>query len=237
MQNQLALSCLVPLTLLAAACGDEATTTGAGGGGGSDPNDPYTLVPAERLEADPATACPAAFASTAPSAGNNPGFESGGQTRDLFVILPPASFTGPRPLLIGFNGTGETGQSFSDRAKLSELAERGFIVVSPSSVGNGTVWPVWDAMHAPDDPDDANKDLAMFDALVPCIAGHFEVDAKRLYASVERIGNTSITIHVEVYAERGTGREQVVKVTEANLTYVAIDGDGRPRPIVRRGAG
>jgi acyl-CoA thioesterase YciA len=61
-------------------------------------------------------------------------------------------------------------------------------------------------------------------------------DLLSFYASVERIGNTSITIHVEVYAERGTGREQVVKVTEANLTYVAIDGDGRPRPIVRRGA-
>jgi poly(3-hydroxybutyrate) depolymerase len=188
MRSQLAASCLVPLTLLAAACGDEATTTGSGGGGGSDPNDPYTLVPAERLEADPATACPAAFTSTAPSAGNNPGFESGGQTRDLFVILPPASFTGPRPLLIGFNGTGETGKSFSDRAKLSELAERGFVVVSPNSVGNGTVWPVWDAMHAPDDPDTANKDLAMFDALVPCIAGHFEVDAKRIYVAGHSAG-------------------------------------------------
>lgn len=62
-------------------------------------------------------------------------------------------------------------------------------------------------------------------------------DLLSFYASVARIGNTSITIHVEVYAERGMHKREVVKVTEANLTYVAIDGEGRPRAIPRVGTG
>jgi len=56
-------------------------------------------------------------------------------------------------------------------------------------------------------------------------------DLLSFYARVERIGRTSITVHVEVYAERNPAELQVVKVTEANLTYVAIDRDGRPRPV------
>ena len=56
-------------------------------------------------------------------------------------------------------------------------------------------------------------------------------DLLSFYARVERIGRTSITVHVEVYAERNPANLQVVKVTEANLTYVAIDRDGRPRPV------
>jgi acyl-CoA thioesterase YciA len=56
-------------------------------------------------------------------------------------------------------------------------------------------------------------------------------DLLSFYARVERIGNTSVTVHVEVLAERNPMNPQVVKVTEANLTYVAIDRDGKPRPI------
>jgi acyl-CoA thioesterase YciA len=58
-------------------------------------------------------------------------------------------------------------------------------------------------------------------------------DLLSFYARIERIGTTSITVHVEVYAERNPANLQVVKVTEANLTYVAIDHDGRPRNIPR----
>ena len=56
-------------------------------------------------------------------------------------------------------------------------------------------------------------------------------DLLSFYAKVERIGKTSITVNVEVYAERNPADLQVVKVTEANLTYVAIDRDGKPRLI------
>ena len=58
-------------------------------------------------------------------------------------------------------------------------------------------------------------------------------DLLSFYATVERIGNTSITVRVEVYAERNPADIQVVKVTEANLTYVAIDKEGKPRQIPR----
>lgn len=56
-------------------------------------------------------------------------------------------------------------------------------------------------------------------------------DVLSFYADVQRIGNTSITVNVEVYAERGREDTKIVKVTEATLTYVAIDLKGRPRPV------
>ena len=56
-------------------------------------------------------------------------------------------------------------------------------------------------------------------------------DLLSFYAKVERIGRTSVTVNVEVYAERNPANLEVVKVTEANLTYVAIDRDGQPRLI------
>jgi len=56
-------------------------------------------------------------------------------------------------------------------------------------------------------------------------------DVLSFYAEVQRIGNTSITVKVEVYAERGRAETKVVKVTEAALTFVAIDGEGKPRPV------
>ncbi len=57
-------------------------------------------------------------------------------------------------------------------------------------------------------------------------------DLLSFYAQVLRIGNTSITVEVEVYAERNPANPQVVKVTQAQLTYVAIDAQGQPRTIV-----
>lgn len=56
-------------------------------------------------------------------------------------------------------------------------------------------------------------------------------DLLSFYAKVERVGNTSVTVNVEVHAERNPANLQVVKVTEANLTYVAITDDGKPRQI------
>ena len=56
-------------------------------------------------------------------------------------------------------------------------------------------------------------------------------DLLSFYAEVERIGTTSITVKVEVYAQRMRQPEPIIKVTEANLTYVAIDDSGKPRKI------
>jgi acyl-CoA thioesterase YciA len=59
----------------------------------------------------------------------------------------------------------------------------------------------------------------------------FVGDLLSFYADVVKVGNTSVTVNVEVYAERNRLQAAIVKVTEATLTYVATDADRRPRPI------
>jgi acyl-CoA thioesterase YciA len=56
-------------------------------------------------------------------------------------------------------------------------------------------------------------------------------DLVSFYAEVASLGRTSVTVDVEVYAERDPENPVVVKVTEARLTYVALDDKGRKRPI------
>jgi acyl-CoA thioesterase YciA len=56
-------------------------------------------------------------------------------------------------------------------------------------------------------------------------------DIVSFYADVARVGRTSITVDVEVFAQRGRTEEICVKVTEATLTYVAVDAERRPRPV------
>jgi len=56
-------------------------------------------------------------------------------------------------------------------------------------------------------------------------------DILSFFASLTRIGRSSVTVQVEVYAEHFRTQGTYVKVTEASLTYVAIDEAGRPRPL------
>ena len=56
-------------------------------------------------------------------------------------------------------------------------------------------------------------------------------DILSFFSSLVRVGRTSVTVDVEVYAERFQTQGQYVKVTEASLTYVAIDENGKPRAI------
>jgi acyl-CoA thioesterase YciA len=56
-------------------------------------------------------------------------------------------------------------------------------------------------------------------------------DLLSFYVDLVKIGRTSITVTVEVYAERRPADPKVVMVTEGTLTSVAIDRDGRPRPV------
>ena len=60
----------------------------------------------------------------------------------------------------------------------------------------------------------------------------FVGDLVSLYAEVVRVGRTSITVNVEVFAQRKPEREEIVKVTEATLTYVAVDENRRPRVVL-----
>ena len=59
-------------------------------------------------------------------------------------------------------------------------------------------------------------------------------DILSFFSELTRIGRTSITVQVEVYAERFQAQGQYVKVTEASVTYVAIDGSGKPREITKQ---
>jgi acyl-CoA thioesterase YciA len=59
----------------------------------------------------------------------------------------------------------------------------------------------------------------------------FVGDLLSFYARVLKTGKTSITVDVEVYAERNRLQAEVVKVTEATLVYVATGEDRRPRTL------
>ena len=59
----------------------------------------------------------------------------------------------------------------------------------------------------------------------------FVGDVVSFYADVVKVGRTSITVDVTVYAQRRPEREECVMVTEAVLTYVAVDNNRRPRVV------
>jgi acyl-CoA thioesterase YciA len=59
----------------------------------------------------------------------------------------------------------------------------------------------------------------------------FVGDLLSFYADIVKVGTTSITVNVEVYAERNRLQGETVKVTEATLTYVATDDDRKPRSV------
>ncbi len=61
-------------------------------------------------------------------------------------------------------------------------------------------------------------------------------DILSFFASLSRIGRTSVTVQVEVYAERFRSQGTYIKVTEASLTYVAIDDNGQPRELPKKAA-
>jgi acyl-CoA thioesterase YciA len=56
-------------------------------------------------------------------------------------------------------------------------------------------------------------------------------DLLSFYAEIVKVGKTSITVNVEVYAERIRLQTETVKVTEATLTYVATDENRKPRQV------
>lgn len=56
-------------------------------------------------------------------------------------------------------------------------------------------------------------------------------DTVSFYTDTVRTGKTSVTIRVTVAAERGIGRRQSIKVTEAEVTMVAVNESGQPIPI------
>lgn len=59
----------------------------------------------------------------------------------------------------------------------------------------------------------------------------FMGDVVSFYAKIEKVGRTSITVDVEVYAQRDPAEPVCVRVTEAKLTYVAVDENRMPRAL------
>lgn len=59
----------------------------------------------------------------------------------------------------------------------------------------------------------------------------FVGDLCSFYAEVDKVGRTSMRVHVEVFAQRRLRPDDVAKVTEAFITYVAVDEDRNPRPV------
>ena len=59
----------------------------------------------------------------------------------------------------------------------------------------------------------------------------FVGDLLSFYAKIVKTGTTSVTVNVEVFAERNRLQAEIVKVTEATLTYVAVGDDRKPRPL------
>ena len=56
-------------------------------------------------------------------------------------------------------------------------------------------------------------------------------DVVSIYAEIVKVGRTSITVNVEVYSQRDPVKPVCAKVTEATLTFVAVDDDRRPRVV------
>lgn len=59
-------------------------------------------------------------------------------------------------------------------------------------------------------------------------------DLVSIYGNVEHVGTTSLTVYVEVFVQRSTlgpFSGEVVRVTDASVTYVALDENGRPTPV------
>lgn len=65
---------------------------------------------------------------------------------------------------------------------------------------------------------------------VEFVAPVYVGDLVSFYTRTQRVGTTSITVHVDVEAERRTDGKKV-KVTEAEVVYVAVDESGRPTPL------
>lgn len=61
----------------------------------------------------------------------------------------------------------------------------------------------------------------------------FVGDILSLYAEVVEVGETSLQVSIEVYAQRNPVQPQCIKISDARLTYVAVDNQGKPRSIAQ----
>jgi acyl-CoA thioesterase YciA len=60
-------------------------------------------------------------------------------------------------------------------------------------------------------------------------------DILSLYAEIVCVGRSSMSTDIQVYAQRNPASPRCVRVCEARLVYVAVDDNGRPRPVPEEG--
>lgn len=132
--------------------------------------------------------CPAGFKEGPPVAGWNHDFEVAGQQRSFWVIYPEGKPSGPEPVFLALNGTGEDAEGFCDRAELASFAQRGMVVIAPTSAGNGELWPIWDSLRPEGNENDPNKDIEYVDTLLKCVSAHRALDKKRIYTGGHSAG-------------------------------------------------
>lgn len=72
------------------------------------------------------------------------------------------------------------------------------------------------------------KIIREVDFIAPVLVG----DTVSFYTETIRIGRTSVTIKVTVASERGVGRREAIKVTEAEVVMVAVGADGSPIEVL-----
>jgi acyl-CoA thioesterase YciA len=61
----------------------------------------------------------------------------------------------------------------------------------------------------------------------------FVGDLVSFFSETLRVGRTSITVLVSVWAQRASDRDKTVHVTEGRVTLVAVDADMKPTPVLR----
>jgi poly(3-hydroxybutyrate) depolymerase len=205
--SSLLFSSCVGLVLFAFACSSSTNNTPAPAAAAPDAGVPTSPedVPAVAIEANADTDCPGAYKTTAPRAGQNNQFAVDGQQRSFWIIEPEGAGDGPVPVFIALNGTGENGQNFSEEAaQLTDFAKRGVLIVAPSSIGNGELWPVWDSLRPEGTENNPNKDIDYVDQLLKCVAAHRPVDKNRVFVGGHSAGgiftNNLIQRRSEVFA-------------------------------------
>ena len=107
-------------------------------------------------------------------------------------------------------------------------------LTAPAGFGRRHVAPLVPAFHA--EHPRLRISLNLSDRVVELAAEGYDCavrvgDLLSFYAKIERVGTTSVTVEVQVLAQRLATQNAYVQVAHAILTYVAIDDEGRPRPV------
>jgi predicted esterase len=128
-------------------------------------------------------------------------FVSGGEEREVEIVLPDGHSTGESwPLLLALHGIGSDIDAMVDGSDLREEAQaRGLILVAPQAMDRGGT-AAWDPVGAPG----VNLDVVLVDDLITCVSAQYGVDPERVYITGMSLGGlmtgTLISTRSDVFA-------------------------------------